>query len=339
MTPLDDLLSAAGRVDEITPGQLGLARAALHPAIATAGTADPAVTLGPAGSGTAGPAGQAGTVTARPRRPGYGLRRKFALGGIAVAACAALIIVPVIVDAGGPGVEASAATLLRAAGNAAARQQGGWPDAAYWDVVSVYQRNGQTYHREIWVSHHGQSVLRDNGVSSGLLPLGPGVFPAGGTSLTWDQLYALPTDPAQLTAALQADVKGAGPDAQSELFTIAGDLLRESPAPPALRKALYDVAASIPGVHLTGKVTDGLGRPGTGVERGGETLVIDPADGRLLADNEGGGWSATFVSQGPVDSAPAASAGAAPADGAPAAPAGQAPADGAPAASPSQQGR
>ena len=225
--------------------------------------------------------------------------------------------------------ELTPAEAARAAGNAAAKQQGGWPGTAYWDVVSVYQRSGKTYHREIWVSHHGQSVLRDNGVSDGVLPLGPGLFPAGGTSLTWDQLYALPTHPAQLTAALQADVKGAGPDAQSELFTIVGDLLRESPAPPALRKALYDVAAGIPGVHLTGKVTDGLGRAGTGVERGGETLVIDPADGRLLADDEGDGWSATFVSQDAVDSAPVASASAAPADGAPA-PASQAPADGAP---------
>ena len=173
MTPLDDLLSAAGRVDEITPGQLRHARAALHPAIATAGTADPARPASWARPAH-GRGRQAGTVAARPRRPGYGLRRKFALGGIAVAACAALIIVPVLVDAGGPGAEASAATLLRAAGNAAAKQQGGWPDAAYWDVVSVYQRNGKTYHREIWVSHHGQSVLRDNGVSSGVLPLGPG---------------------------------------------------------------------------------------------------------------------------------------------------------------------
>ena len=337
MTPLDDLLSAAGRVDEITPGQLRRARAAVDPAIALAGTADPAVAAGPAIA--ADPVGRAGTAGARPSRPrrtGYGLRRKLALGSIAVAACAALITVPVLVDAGGSGAQASAATLLRAAGNAAAKQQGGWPGAAYWDVVSVYQRNGKTYHREIWVSHHGQSVLRDDGVSDGVLPLGPGLFPAGGTSLTWDQLYALPTDPAQLTAALQADVKGAGPDPQSELFTIVGDLLRESPAPPALRKALYDVAAGIPGVHLTGKVTDELGRPGTGVERGGETLVIDPADGKLLADNEGDGWSATFVSQGAVDSAPAASASPSPAQGAPEAPASQAPAGGAASASPGQ---
>ena len=142
-----------------------------------------------------------------------------------------------------------------------------------------------------------------------MLPLGPGLFPAGGTALTWNQLYALPTDPAQLTATLNADIKGAGPNPESELFTIVGDLLRESPAPPALRKALYDVAAGIPGVHLTGKVTDMLGKTGTGVERDGETLVIDPANGQLLADTEDG-FSATYVSQGAAASAPAAPASA-----------------------------
>ena len=313
MTPLDDLLSAAGRVDEITPGRLLHARAALDPAVAMAGA------IGRRHTGTARHHRPAAAPARRRRgRAGgqrrHGMRRKFALAGTAVAACAALAHRrPSSSTPAAPRWTRQAATLLRAAGNAAARQQGGWPDAAYWDVVSVYQRDGKTYHREIWVSHHGHSVLRDDGVSAGVLPLGPGVFPAGGTSLTWDQLYALPTDPAQLTAALQADIKGAGPNPQSELFTIVGDLLRESPAPPALRKALYDVAAGIPGVHLTGKVTDTLGRPGTGVERDGETLVVDPADGALLADNEGDGLSATFVSQGPADSAPAASASQAPA--------------------------
>ncbi len=298
MTPLDDLLSTAGRVDEITPGQLHRGRAALEASAAAVIAGRPVETASRASAGT----GRDAQSSARP-----GVRRKFALGGIAVAACAALITVPVLIDAGGSGAEASAATLLRAAGNAAARQHGGWPDAAYWHVVSVYQRGGKTYHREIWVAHHGTSVLRDNGVAGGVLPLGPGLFPAGGTALTWDQLYALPTDPAQLTAALNADIKGAGPDPQSELFTIVGDLLRESPAPPALRKALYDVAAGIPGVHLTGKTTDALGRPGTGVERDGETLVVDPANGALLADTEGGGWSSTYVSQETATSAPAAS--------------------------------
>lgn len=299
MTALDDLLSTAGRVDEITPGQLHRGRAALDSAIAMAVSAVPVAAEPSRGA-------QPSRPSRRTRPARYGPRRKFALAGSAVAACAAVGAVALILDAGGPAVDAQAATLLRIAGTAAGAQQGGWPDTAYWDVVSVYQRDGKTYHREIWVAHHGQSVLRDNGVADGVLPLGPGLFPAGGTALTWDQLYALPTDPAQLTAALQADINGAGPDPQSELFTIVGDLLRESPAPPALRKALYDVAAGIPGVRVTGKVTDMLDRTGTGVTRDGETLVIDPADGRLLADTEDG-WTSAYVRQGPASSAPAAS--------------------------------
>src|SRR5262249_54128906 len=151
---------------------------------ARAGTAGMADIAGPIGTAAA-----AGTT--RHRMAGYGLRRRFALGGIAVAACAALITVPVLVNGGSHGAEASAATLLHAAGDAAAKQQGGWPDAAYWDVVSVYKQDGKTHHREIWVSHHGTSVLRDPGVSGPVLALGQGLFPAGGTALTWDELYAL----------------------------------------------------------------------------------------------------------------------------------------------------
>jgi hypothetical protein len=175
-------------------------------------------------------------------------------------------------------------------------------------------RNGKTYQREIWIAHQGQSVLRDSGLpdSSGRPTDTPsvieasGLFPAGATSLTWDQLYALPTDPSRLKAVLESKVKDAGPDPTSELFTAVGDLLRESPASPALREALYDVAAQSPGVRVTGQVTDAAGRTGTGVSRGAETYVIDQSNGQLLADNADG-WSSTYVSQGPVDGAPALS--------------------------------
>jgi hypothetical protein len=110
---------------------------------------------------------------------------------------------------------------------------------------------------------------------------------AGGTSLTWDQLYALPTDPTKLEPVLRSDIKGADPNPTAELYTVVGDLLRESPAPPALREALYEVAADIPGVKVVGHYKDALGRTGTAVERDDETLVIDPNDGQLLADIEG----------------------------------------------------
>jgi hypothetical protein len=285
MSTLDDLLSAAGRVDEITSGGLRRGRGSLEAAIAAPRTRG----------------------AAAPRRAArLGPLRAIALTGAVAAACAAAITIPAFTGGGHSGADASAATLLRAAGSAAGSQPGGWPDAAYWHVTSLYKRSGATiYHRQIWVAHHGQSVLRDTSLGGSVISLGTGEFPAGNAALTWDQLYALPTDPGQLGAALRADIKGAGQDPATELFAIVGDLLRESPASPALREALYDVAAGIPGVHITGKVTDELGRTGTGVERDGETLVIDPRSGALLAEVETG-FSATYVSQGPATVAPAA---------------------------------
>ena len=51
-------------------------------------------------------------------------------------------------------------------------------------------------------------------------------------------------------------------------------------------------------------MTDGAGRTGVGVERGGETYVIDPTTGALLADSDGH-WTGTYLHQGPSNSAPA----------------------------------
>jgi hypothetical protein len=184
---------------------------------------------------------------------------------------------------------------VAAAAKAAGAQQGGWPNAAYWHVASVYVRSGRTYHRDVWISHYGNSVLKDYGVDPDLMDLGKYTF----ENLTWAQLYALPTDPARLQQVLESEfTQGFGPAADpapspgevtqsAELFTVVGDLLRESPASPALREALYEVAAGIPGVVVKGDYTDALGRTGTAVERDGQVLVIDPANGQLLADIEG----------------------------------------------------
>ena len=88
------------------------------------------------------------------------------------------------------------------------------------------------------------------------------------------------------------------------MFTIVGDLLRESPASPALPAALYRVAADVPGVRLVGTVRDAAGRQGTAIERkqgpGDAVLyVIDPSDGRLLEEQETG-LVMTYLEHGPV---------------------------------------
>ncbi len=74
--------------------------------------------------------------------------------------------------------------------------------------------------------------------------------------------WKLPTDPAQLGALLRQRAIEGGPPGPREDFVQVGDLLRETGAPPALRAALFKVAASIPGVRVLGRVTDRLGRAG-----------------------------------------------------------------------------
>jgi hypothetical protein len=270
MTSLDHLLADAGRVDDISTTSLAQGRAMLDEAVASPARHSP--------------------------------RRTARLAAIAAAVAATVVTIPLLAGTG-DGPSASAA-VLRQAGAAAGSQPGGWPDAAYWHVASSYVREGKTYRRDIWIAHRGHSVLRDDGLpgQAGLLPVG-NTFPAGGTSLSWDQLYALPTEAGALRSVLRSDIKGAGPDPTTELFVAVGDLLRESPAPPALRQALYDVAAGIHGVRVTGHVTDAAGRTGTALTYGDETYVIDPGNGQLLAGTEPG-WSATYLSQGPADSAP-----------------------------------
>lgn len=322
MNALDELLSSTGRVDDITPAALHNGRAALDSAIATFSQA-----LSPAPQPLRRPA-------QRPRKSRRGL-----FIAASVAAAAAVIAGTAVSVLSGHSTESqaagdgassnadinlTAAIVLRNAGKAAGEQPGGWANAAYWHVTSVYERGGKTYHRDIWIAHHGNSVLRDDGVSSGLMDLGKASF----EGLSWAQLYALPTDPAQLESVLQSKFTDGFPKASpspgavtrsAELYTVVGDLLRESPAPPALREALYEVAANIPGVRLVGHYKDALGRTGTAVERDGETLVINPSNGQLLADIEGNpntglscgngcveyGVAYTYGSEGPATSAPA----------------------------------
>ena len=117
-------------------------------------------------------------------------------------------------------------------------------------------------------------------------------------------LYQLPTDAALLEAALRRGRQGAGPDDNSELYTRVGDLLRESPAPPALRRALFQVAANVPGVTLLGPSKDLDGRSGIAVQRNGEELILDRTSGRLL-QTSGPSFTATYREQGPAQTAPA----------------------------------
>lgn len=282
MTTLDDLLTATGHVPDPAPDVL------------TAGRLTVDATL---------------TARAGARRPAQvgPRRRRWRVVALTAAAAAVVAVTPILAVRGvWPTSTASAATVLRQAGQAAAAQRTGWPEAAYWHSTSTYTNAGHTYRRDIWLGHRASSVLRDSGVGDGvLLALDPAQFDTGVVALTWDQLYALPTDPAALKTTLVATIHGQGNGTDAETFVIVGDLLRESPAPPLLRQALYEVAAGIPGVRSVGQVTDPAGRTGTVVERDGQQYVIDVATGQLL-DDINGGTEYTYLTQGPATSAPTA---------------------------------
>jgi hypothetical protein len=113
-------------------------------------------------------------------------------------------------------------------------------------------------------------------------------------------LATLTTDPARLARLLSGRQIEGGPPGPAEDFVQVGDLFRETDAPPALRAALFQVAARIPGVRVVRGVTDHDGRPGIalvrdtpvtrGPDKGSEALselIFDPATSVMLGEEYG----------------------------------------------------
>lgn len=104
----------------------------------------------------------------------------------------------------------------------------------------------------------------------------------------------LPTDPATLRELIEArEIPGVeGPAGEAETFVLIGDMLRSGYLPPAIRAALYELTAELPGVALLGEVKDPVGRPGIGVaftdrKRGTRhELILDPETSALLGEQE-----------------------------------------------------
>jgi hypothetical protein len=139
--------------------------------------------------------------------------------------------------------------------------------------------------REIWIGPDGSGRIRESQTDptfptakdrQNWLAMGPGKPPLvgppsdekygpGGLSPGPADLSKLPTDPAQLAQMISSRKVEGGPPGPAEDFVQVGDLLRETAASPALRAALFKVAAGIPGVRLLGTVTDSDGRSGTAI--------------------------------------------------------------------------
>ena len=232
---------------------------------------------------------------------------------VAVAAVAIVgIFVPVLGFQPVSTTEASQ-FLIKVGDLAGAQGDLGARTAKYWYVKTQTTRgNCPSQIREIWQGHYRNGVVRQNfpdGLHSEPIPPDH-----AGTWVTWDELWQLPTEPDQLYKWVFDTAGTAGPDKDTEMWTVVWDLLRESPAPPALRQALYDVAARIPDASITGEVTDALGRAGTRIERanpwGTDAYVIDPVNGVILESqrqhsDSTGRYLATYIMRKTVDKIPA----------------------------------
>ncbi|MFD0260302.1 CU044_5270 family protein [Kitasatospora indigofera] len=133
--------------------------------------------------------------------------------------------------------------------------------------------------REIWLSVDGSKpgLLVEQGHPAAGKDGKPG-RPDGGLELppvahpsldapTYRFLEKLPTDAdALLKQIREASGPGKSPEhADSLAFKMIGELLMEQITPPAVRSALYQAAAKIPGVTLTPDAADAAGRHGVAV--------------------------------------------------------------------------
>jgi hypothetical protein len=138
----------------------------------------------------------------------------------------------------------------------------------------------------------------------------------GPRQLRFDDLSGLPTDPAVLAGVIRERAERGFYRGSFQVFTqlwvppygsiatdvslphamffTIGNMLRQQSAPPAVRAALYRVAAGIPGVELLGRVHDRAGRPGVAVAmtsaytglKQRHVLILDERTSALLADED-----------------------------------------------------
>lgn len=253
------------------------------------------------------------------------IRRRRLVRVVAVGAAAAAIAVvavrlntsPVTPPRAAPPIEAveftTASQVLTAASEATAEAGVDASTAKYWRVESEYQQGDDPVSMRIfWQGHTSPGYLYDEAFGDTRLTKMPKAsFSYGAKSLTWDELTRLTTSPEELVALLRTATGGfteeRGPDYYA--FKQVGELLGESPAPPALRKALWKAVAMLEGISNDGPTTDAVGRTGYAISRWGLTYVVAPDTGELLEYRivpvapATSTYRLTYISRGPADSA------------------------------------
>jgi hypothetical protein len=230
-------------------------------------------------------------------------RLGLALGGLTAAAAAAAVAAVLLTGASGrhgpPTADGSALSrtlgklALVASGQPVARPPGpgqyqyteskslNWADT--YVSAKIHFSVSYQQHRRIWIATNGAGRIKETNTDPDFAsPRDRAAWIAAGRpsvrQAPWDQrfgkhgltlgpvnLFNLPTRPAKLYALLRARKIEGGPPGPAEDFVQVGDLLRETDAPPALRAALFQVCARIPGAKLLGTVTDPLGSSGIAI--------------------------------------------------------------------------
>lgn len=248
-------------------------------------------------------------------------RWPFGLAATAAVAAATAVAVTALLPAGSGGPSPAAAAVLRHAARAAARQPAVEPPAPgqfvytkskslFMDTAVTNQQTIDYYEhvtREAWIGPDGSGRIREaESLPSFVTDADRAAWVAAGkpdltghrnSDQTWGaggldylNLSKLPTDPAQLEQLIEHRTIESGPPGDAETFTIIGDLLRETYAPPGVRSALYTIASQLPGVQLVGKIRDQLGRTGIAVAYVSHAisheLIFDPKTSALLAERQ-----------------------------------------------------
>jgi hypothetical protein len=209
----------------------------------------------------------------------------------AVAIAGAVIAAPgprAAAPASSPG-SVTAASVLREAAAAAARQAPGHGRyfATEFENIDIYgspPSGAVTY----WIGNGVDGRLAWlNGRYASSLPEDI-MF---GYGLTWAKLQRLPTAPGELQADIAKTIRtleGRVSSAASS-FSLIANLLARAPLSPALRSALYQVAARLPGLVVVPHTHDLIGRAATEVYvpsrfsiPTGQALYFDPATGAVF---------------------------------------------------------
>lgn len=238
----------------------------------------------------------------RPRAPrrvlsvlGVFGRRKLWAPAAAAAAVTAVAIAAAVIAAPGPQAarrapasgSLSAAPVLRQAAAAAARQPAGHGRffATEFENIDIY---GSPPSGEVtyWLGNGVSGRLAWlNGRYASSLPEAI-IF---GYGLTWAKLQRLPTAPAELQADIAravATLEGGVPSAAYS-FSLIANLLARAPLSPALRSALYQVAARLPGLALVPHAHDLIGRAATEVYMPARQLTIPTGQALYFSPSTG----------------------------------------------------